>query len=114
MSAPATITAKIFRFDPAVDEAPRYDTLEVPHEKHMRVLDVLDYAVDNCGVGLGYRYFCGVKKCGMCGVSVNGKPVLACWEEASASMIIEPLPNMRVIRDLAVDRSAFEQATLDM
>lgn len=114
MASSTTISAKIFRYDPSVDKAPRYETLEVPLEREMRVLDVLDYAADQCGVALGYRWFCGVKRCGMCGVSVNGKPVLACWEKASPSMLIEPLPNMPVIRDLVVDRSALEQATLEM
>ena len=114
MSSSNSVTAKIFRYDPAVDKAPRYETIEVPMEREMRVLDVLDHAVDNCGVAVGYRWFCGVKRCGMCGVSVNGKPVLACWEKASPSMLIEPLPNMPVVRDLVVDRSALEQATLEM
>ena len=50
----------------------------------------------------------------MCGVNVNGKPVLACWEEATPSMVIEPLGNMPVIRDLTVDRSAFERATIEL
>lgn len=114
MSSSKIVSAKIFRYDPAVDKAPRYETFEVPLEREMRVLDVLDYAVDNCGVAVGYRWFCGVKRCGQCGVSVNGKPVLACWEKATPNMVIEPLPNMPVIRDLVVDRSALEQATLEM
>ena len=106
-----TISARIFRYDPAKDEKPRYETVEVPFEKDMRVLDVLDYAVDNLGLGIGYRWFCGVKRCGMCGVSVNGKAVLACWEAAQEEMVIEPLANFPVIRDLVVDRSDFEKAT---
>ena len=114
MDAASRISARIFRFDPASDAEPRYEAVEVPHQPHMRVLDVLDYAVEECGVGLGYRYFCGVKRCGMCGVNVNGKPVLACWEEATPDMVIEPLGNMPVIRDLTVDRSAFERATIDL
>ena len=108
------VSAKIFRYDPTTENSPRYETFEIPLEKEMRVLDVLDYAAENCGVGVGYRWFCGVKRCGMCGVTVNGKPVLACWEKATPSMVIEPLPNMPVIRDLVVDRSAFERATLDL
>ena len=114
LQATTRLSARIFRFDPATDTAPRYETIEVPHEPRMRVLDVLDYAVDECGLSIGYRYFCGVKRCGMCGVNVNGKPVLACWEAATASMVIEPLSNMPVIRDLTVDRSAFERATVEL
>jgi fumarate reductase (CoM/CoB) subunit B len=114
MSSGKFISAKIYRYDPTVESSPRYEMFEVPYEKEMRVLDVLDYVAENCGVGVGYRWFCGVKRCGMCGVTVNGKPVLACWEKAMPSMVIEPLPNMPVIRDLVVDRSAFERATLAM
>lgn len=114
MSLREFVSAKIFRYDPTTEGSPRYETFEIPFEKEMRVLDVLDYVAENCGVGVGYRWFCGVKRCGMCGVTVNGKPVLACWEKATPSMLIEPLPNMPVIRDLVVDRSAFERSTLDM
>ncbi len=108
------LSARIFRYDPTIDAAPRYDAIEVPFEPRMRVLDVLEYAVENCGLGLGFRHFCGVKRCGMCGVNVNGKPVLACWEEATPSMVIEPLDNMQVIRVLTVDRSVFERATVEL
>lgn len=114
MDAAARISVRIFRFDPASDAEPRYEAVEMPHQPQMRVLDVLDYAVEECGVSIGYRYFCGVKRCGMCGVNVNGKPVLACWEEATPDMVIEPLGNMPVIRDLTVDRSAFERATIEL
>src|ERR1039458_8559213 len=107
-----SISVKIYRYDPATEKAPRYETFEVPLEKEMRVLDVLDHVAENCD--LGYRWFCGVKRCGMCGVTVNGKPVLACWEKATPSMVIEPLPNMPVIRDLVVDRSSLERTTLEL
>jgi succinate dehydrogenase/fumarate reductase iron-sulfur protein len=114
MSSPKTLTAQIFRFDPTTDSSPRYETVEVPYDKDMRVLDVLDYAVENHGLDVGYRWFCGVKRCGMCGVSVNGKPALACWEKATPGLKIDPLPNMKVVRDLVVDRSPYEQATLTL
>ena len=114
MPAYDSVSARIYRYDPATESAPRYETFAVPLEKEMRVLDVLDYVAENCGADLGYRWFCGVKRCGMCGLTVNGKAVLACWERATPSMIIEPLPNMPVIRDLVVDRSSLERVTLEM
>ena len=114
MGTGTRLSARIFRYDPTTDAAPRYDTVEMPFEPRLRVLDVLEYAVEDCGLGLGYRYFCGVKRCGLCGVNVNGKPVLACWEAATPSMVIEPLRNMPIIRDLTVDRSAFERATVEL
>ena len=111
---PTNVTARICRYDTAVDTASRYETVVMPMQPHMRVLDVLDQAGETYGMGVGFRYFCGIKRCGMCGVKVNGKPVLACWEAAQPSMVIEPLDNMPVIRDLTVDYKAFEQATVDL
>lgn len=113
-SSPRTLVARIYRYDPAMDAAPRYETVEMPSQPNARVLDVLEYAGESCGMGVGFRYFCGVKRCGLCGVRVNGKPALACWEAAQPQMVIEPLNNMPVLRDLAVDRKAFEQATVDL
>ena len=109
MGAIETIEAKIFRFDPTVDRAPRYETYSVPSRPDMRILDVLDYVREERGVDIGYRWFCGVKKCGTCGVMVNGRAALACWEPARPKMVIEPLNNLPVIRDLLVDRSSYDK-----
>jgi fumarate reductase (CoM/CoB) subunit B len=102
------VRTTILRYAPDVDDAPYWQTYEVPQEPAMRVLDVLERIVEDQGVSLAYRWFCGVMKCGMCAVHVNGKPVLACWEPAEAEMRIEPLPNHTVVRDLVVDRTEFD------
>lgn len=111
MAKPEAVRAKIFRYAPDVDPEPRYETYQVPYEPDMRILDVLEGIVEDQGISLAYRWFCGVKKCGGCGMLVNGRPVLACWEPAEAEMTIEPLPNFPVIRDLVIDRSAYEERT---
>lgn len=108
------IKARIFRFDPSRDSAPHYDVYDVPFRKWMRVLDVLDYIAEELGEDLAYRWFCGVKKCGACGVRMNGHAVLACWEPAVPEMTIEPLGHGDVIRDLATDRQAYEARLQDM
>jgi fumarate reductase (CoM/CoB) subunit B len=74
----------------------------------MTVMDVLDYIRDNFSHSLSYRWFCGVKKCGFCAMTVNGRPVLSCWEPASEKMQIEPLRNFPVVRDLVIDRSKYD------
>lgn len=102
---------RLYRFDPAVDAAPRYEAYEVPRTPHMRIMDVLDYVHEKLAVDFGYRWLCGSKKCGTCAVNVNGSPKLACWDEAEPEMTIEPLNNLGVIRDLAVSRDGYE-ATL--
>jgi fumarate reductase (CoM/CoB) subunit B len=105
---PDKVRVRLYRFDPAVDRAPRYEAYEVPHTPRMRIMDVLDYVHENMAVDFGYRWLCGSKKCGTCAVNVNGSPKLACWEEAEREMTIEPLSNMQVIRDLVTSRDAFE------
>lgn len=103
-----TVSARVYRFDPSRDSAPHYETYEVPFTTWMRVMDVLDYISEELGEDLAYRWFCGVKKCGSCGVRMNGRSVLACWEPAVAEMTIEPLVHSAVIRDLVVDRQPYE------
>jgi succinate dehydrogenase/fumarate reductase iron-sulfur protein len=104
------IRVRIYRFDPEIDRAPRYETFDVPHEPWMRVLDVLDYVHEQLAVDIAYRWLCGVKRCGTCAVTVNGSPALACWEPAQPEMTIEPLRNLPVIRDLVTEREPFENA----
>lgn len=108
------VKAKIFRYDPSKDDAPRFETYEVPYIKWMRVLDVLNYVAEDLEVPMAHRWFCGVKKCGTCAVRVNGREVLSCWEAAEPEMVIEPLKHLPVIRDLVVDREGYEDLILKM
>jgi succinate dehydrogenase/fumarate reductase iron-sulfur protein len=109
-----TVTVELYRFDPDTDAEPRFETCTVPMERQMRVLDALDHLYEQQGKDFAYRWYCGTKRCGMCGVSVNGRPQLSCWEPAEASMRIEPLPHFPVIRDLVVDFSANEQQLIGL
>src|SRR5947209_8909693 len=80
----------------------------IPYRKWMRVLDALNWIAENEAPDLAYRWFCGSKMCGTCAVRMNGREVLACWEAVEPSMVIEPLRNLPVIRDLVVDRTRYE------
>lgn len=108
ITEPATVQVRIFRFNPAVDAQPRYDTFKVPHTPLMRIIDVLDYVHETLEVDIGYRWLCTSKKCGSCAVKVNGSPALACWDAATEDMTIEPLGNLPVIRDLVTSRDEYE------
>ncbi|MDG6999746.1 MAG: 4Fe-4S dicluster domain-containing protein [Nitrososphaerota archaeon] len=110
MSEDTNITAIIYRFDPSRDSKPHYEKYEVPKQKGMRVMDVLEQISDIQGHSVAFRWFCGVKRCGTCAVNMNGKPILACWEEAPNELVLEPLSNFKVIRDLVVDRSEIDDA----
>ncbi|MDM8358392.1 succinate dehydrogenase/fumarate reductase iron-sulfur subunit [Pandoraea communis] len=104
----AAVTLHISRFDPETDAAPYVETYVVPHVRHMRIIDALNYVQETLAVDIGYRWYCGTKKCGTCAARVNGREVLMCWEAAEAEMHIEPLRHLPRIRDLAVDRSPVE------
>lgn len=108
-----TLEARVFRFDPSLDQAARYETFEVPHEKGMRVLGVLLYIQEKLDTTLAFRYSCRRRRCGSCGVMVNGRPVLACIAEAKPQMVIEPSPNLPVVRDLVVDAAVYEERILE-
>jgi succinate dehydrogenase/fumarate reductase iron-sulfur protein len=82
---------------------------EVPYQKWMRVLDALNWIAENAAPDLAYRWYCGSKMCGTCALRMNGREVLACWEAVEPEMLIEPLRNLPVLRDLVVDRTPFER-----
>lgn len=86
-----------------------YQQFEVPYQKWMRVLDVLNWIAENAATDLAHRWFCGSKMCGTCAVRMNGREVLACWEAVEPHMVIEPLRNLPVLRDLVVDRAPYER-----
>ena len=109
MGTNGNAVVKIFRFDPAVDKEPRYETYEVPPEawKDRKVMDVLKYIYRNFAPGLAFREACYQGLCGGCTVRVNNKPVLACDAFAQQRMLIEPLSKNKALKDLITDRAHF-------
>ena len=98
---------KIRRFDPAIDKEPRYETYEVPPEGYdgVKVVDTLRYIYENLDSSLAFRETCYQRICGVCTVMVNNKPVLACDALSEKEMVIEPVANRRVLKDLIIDSS---------
>ena len=101
---------KIYRFDP---QQKRHDisTYRVPVRKGMTLLEALMYIKDNFDETLAFRHSCRMGICGSCGIMVNGQPMLACYTQVlhlnADSLVIEPLQNMPVIKDLVVDVQPF-------
>ncbi|MFX0204732.1 MAG: 2Fe-2S iron-sulfur cluster-binding protein, partial [Candidatus Hodarchaeota archaeon] len=107
------IRVKVFRYDPEVDDKPRYEDYEVPKKSRIRVLDVLNYIREKYDSSLTFRYSCRYyNKCGSCAVTINGTPGLACYEEAIDQMVIEPLKNFPILKDLAVSRENADRREL--
>lgn len=99
---------KIHRFNPALDNEPRYDSYTFAFDYHPTILQVLRKVRDEHDSTLAFRESCGLGKCGSCAVMMNGDPVLACRTPlVKGEAVIEPLGNHEIVRDLVVDRSAF-------
>ena len=95
-------SVKIFRYDPEVDSAPRYDEYRVPYLQRT-VLDVLRDIFENHDSTIAFRWGCGKGRCRGCVMSVNENPALACMKLAEKEMKIEPHPKFKVIKDLIVE-----------
>lgn len=110
----AEFTLKIRRYDPESGKGPYWDQHNVELEPHRSVLEGLLQAKAQTDGSIGVRCSCRAAICGSCGVRINGKPGLACHthlDSAQASskdgvIVVEPMGNMPVIRDLIVDMDA--------
>ena len=110
MTEPTT-SLKVFRYRPEHRPEPYFDEYEVPYRGDMVVLDALNYIKDELDGSLTYRWSCRMGVCGSCGMMVNFKPRLTCStflrEFYPKPVVVEPLENFPVIRDLVVDMTDF-------
>ena len=113
------------------DKKPKYKRYSVPIKPGMTVLEALFYIQDYIDSSLAFRYSCRGAICGSCGITINKFPQLACktqvepyenksharipdlhfgeepdWDKEK-EILIEPLPNMAIIKDLIVDMEPF-------
>jgi len=110
----ADYTLKIRRYDPESGQAAYYQDFDVALDPERSVLDGILQVRDDEDGSLAIRCSCRAAICGSCGVKVNGKSVLACntrISEAAASarngaVVVEPMGNMPVLKDLIVDMDA--------
>ena len=98
-------TLKISRFNPEIDRAPVFKEYQVPYVDDDSVLGALLYIYEEIDSTLLFSYGCRYRICGKCAIRINGKPALACETRVEDGMVLEPLDNLPVIRDLAVDRT---------
>jgi len=100
--------AKVFRYNPSVDAEPYYETYEIPWTRFLTVLEVIRYIHENFKP-ISHDWSCRGSACGMCAVTVDGMPSLACVTAVPAGdVLIEPLAGFRVIKDFIVDKSEVE------
>ncbi len=115
-------------------EITHYDVFNVEEKPGMTVLNALFCIQDNTDPSLAFRYSCRGAVCGSCAMLVDKLPVLACrtqlllvkdnksqlkpfaaitdrpddWDQDN-EILIEPLPNLTVLKDLVVDMEKFYQ-----
>ncbi len=100
-----TIVAKIFRYDPSVDQEPTYKSYDVPWKEYTTGLEVLHYINENFEA-IGFDYCCRSSLCGRCSMMIDGRPFLACEKTLQpGEHVFEPMLGFPVIRDLVTDHS---------
>jgi len=110
-NAPKKVIFEVLRYTPGVDAKPRMQTYEVPAPKGLTVLDGLLWIKENLDPTLSWRSSCRMGVCGSCAMFINGLPRLACANQVahlhSNKIVVKPLPNYGIIRDLVPDLEPF-------
>jgi succinate dehydrogenase/fumarate reductase iron-sulfur protein len=98
------------RCDAASTAMPLIETHELDLAEKASVLDALFALQRGPTPDLAFKFSCRVGMCGSCAVVVNGRERLACTTlvaNIGNRLLIEPLRNLPVVRDLAVDFKPF-------
>lgn len=103
---------KILRYDSQQPEVePYFASYRIRAIPGLTVLSVLLRIRDELDGSLAFRSSCRAATCGSCAMVINGKLDLACRTQVTAfgekTIILEPLPNLEVIKDLVVDLTPF-------
>jgi succinate dehydrogenase / fumarate reductase, iron-sulfur subunit len=105
-------TFKILRYDAACpDITPEFKSYRIKVIPGLTVLAMLIRIRDEIDGTLSFRSSCRSAVCGSCAMVINGKIDLACRTQVASfesnTIILEPLPNMDIIKDLVVDLTPF-------
>src|SRR3954468_23380893 len=111
----AEFTLNLRRYTPESGDAPYYEQFTIDLDGTRSVLDGILQAKDRFDGSIGIRCSCRAAICGSCGGGRNSRPGLGFHmaldrgaEEAPAGgpMVVEPMGNMPVVKDLIVDMDA--------
>jgi succinate dehydrogenase / fumarate reductase iron-sulfur subunit len=105
-------TFKILRFDAREpDREARFQSYRIRVIPGLTVLGMLLRIRDEIDGTLSFRCSCRSAVCGSCAMVINGKIDLACRTQVASfrtdTIILEPLPNLQIIKDLVVDMTPF-------
>jgi len=115
----AEFTLKVRRYQPETGQGPYWQEYDIDLDPTLSVLDGLLQVRDRQDGTLVVRCSCRAAICGSCAVKVNGESTLACKTKLSEAhefanrrnggtepIVVEPMGNMRVIKDLVTDMEA--------
>ena len=106
-----TLTVRIRRYNPEVDESPRWQEFRIEADPMDRVLDVLMNIKWYQDETLNFRRSCAHGVCGSDAMRIDGFNTLACKVLVKNlphdSINVEPLLGLPVIKDLVVDMKPF-------
>ena len=109
---------KILRYDPDKDQKPYYKTYQFTLERGMTVLDGVMHIKENQDSSLSYRKSCRMGICGSCAMFINGLPLLSCQTQIveldSNVIVVRPLPNFPILRDLVPDLDTLFEKLLEI
>jgi len=105
---------RILRYDPLKDEHPFFQDFFYETDEKKSVIEALMDIRNEQDCTLAFRYSCREAICGSCAMVINGKYDLACRTMLNSLMssliVIEPLPNMEIQKDLVVNMDPFFEA----
>ncbi len=108
-----TVQLDIQRFNPETGDEPYWQTFDVPVSPGDPVLAALMRVREEQDGSLAFRASCRSGICGSDGMVINGWPRLACKtqvadaRDAHGMIRIQPLFNLRCLKDLVVDQTPF-------
>ena len=109
MTTPKKVHIKIQRFRPDEQEQLQFSEYEVSVKPGMTVNDALFAIKEELDGSVTWRVSCRMGICGSCGMKINGRWMLACQTQladlGTDRIVLEPLPNYPIIRDLVPDLS---------
>jgi succinate dehydrogenase / fumarate reductase iron-sulfur subunit len=108
-----TITLRIKRFDPETDDAPHWETYDVPAQPTDRVLNLLHHVKWELDGSLTFRRSCAHGVCGSDAMRINGVNRLACKvlvKDMPDEITVEPIAGLPLEKDLVVNMEPFFDA----
>jgi succinate dehydrogenase / fumarate reductase iron-sulfur subunit/fumarate reductase iron-sulfur subunit len=104
------ISVSVQRSAVAQTDKPRFETHQIEVAEKASILDAVFALQRGPCPDLAFRFSCRVGMCGSCAMVVNGREQLTCStlvKTVGDNLRIEPLRNLPVVRDLAVDLKPF-------